>query len=65
MNMIQLTQQDRDGFSATCLINVSAVTTAIYVHDQRLTALNITGQPTVWVAETPEEIYHILTEETD
>ena len=61
---IKLTHKDRDGILSTCMINTSYLTSAVWVDDQELTALNMKDQPTIWVTEAPASIATVIKEST-
>ncbi len=63
--MILLTKSDRDGGTAACVINTKYMTSAIWVDEFELTALNMSNQPTIWVEETPADIYKNLKGNSD
>jgi len=58
--MIELTRQDKSGELSACIINTKYITAAIYVPEMSSTAVSIYQQPTIWVAETPEQILDII-----
>ncbi len=62
MNFIKLTHKDRDGILSKCMINASYLTSAVWVDDQELTALNMKDQPTIWVTESPAYVLTIIKE---
>lgn len=54
--MIRLTRQCKLGERSGCIINPKYITAAIYVAEMNATAVSMYQQPTIWVAETPNEI---------
>ena len=58
--MIQLTRQDKDGELSACIINTKYITAAIYVTDMGSTAISMYQQPTIWVRESPDEVFGMI-----
>lgn len=54
--MIKLTKSEKDGGTSIGAINPAFITSALYVPDMELTAMNMHDQPTIWVVESPETI---------
>jgi hypothetical protein len=55
--LIKLTRAAKDsGEKSDAAVNPRYVTSAIYVPEFGLTAVNMYNQPTIWVLESPEEI---------
>jgi hypothetical protein len=51
--MITLNRKDKDGEEYECAVNPAFITSACYIADSGLTALNMDGQQTIWVTDSP------------
>lgn len=59
--MLLLTKIDRETDEPTyVLINHKRITSAVYVPSSNLTAVNMDTGPSIWVEDTPEEIYQYI-----
>lgn len=51
--MIKVTKADKNGKQSEGAINPRFMTSALYVEEQGLTAINMEDQPTIWVTDSP------------
>ncbi len=59
--MLLLTKKDREtGKIADVLINSKSITSAVFVPSCGMTAINMDSGPSIWVEDTPEDIYNDL-----
>lgn len=65
--MIIVTKADKNGATSVGAINPAFMTSALYVVEQKLTAINMVDQPTIWVTDSPVDIVNAvyLTEKCD
>ncbi len=61
--MIKITKSCKDGSLADGAINPHYMTSAVFVPEQELTAINMDNQPTIWVVETPDDIADMVNKE--
>ena len=54
--MIKITKSCKNGGIAAGAINPKYVSSALYVPELELTAINMHNQPTIWVIESPDEL---------
>jgi len=54
--MIKITKSCKSGGVTDGAINPFYMTSALYVPEMELTAINMHDQPTVWVVESPDDI---------
>ena len=58
--LIKVQRQDHGGNVAAATVNTKFLTSALYVENVGLTALNMHNQPTIWVTNTPSEIMWLV-----
>lgn len=54
--MIKITKSCKTGGVTDGAINPAFMTSALYVPEMELTAINMYDQPTIWVVESPDDI---------
>lgn len=60
--MIKITKSCKEGGVTDGVINPEFITSALYVPEHGLTAVNMHNQPTIWVVESPDEIADMINE---
>tara|TARA_R110002072_G_scaffold981_4_gene8119 strand:+ start:2670 stop:2888 length:219 start_codon:yes stop_codon:yes gene_type:complete len=58
--MIKITKSCKLGGVTDGAINPTFMTSALYVPEMELTAINMHDQPTIWVVESPDDIADMI-----
>ena len=60
--LVELSRQDQDGNVSLGAVNPKFITSALWVRNLGLTAINMHNQPTIWVTNKPQEVSRVVHE---